>query len=110
MVSEVVKQFAWAAYDNLGGLIAVNLIWALICLPWLGVSGLVVAWGTGPGGGWAPAAAVASVLAAAELVIFSPPSVLLFLAANRWSRGQTAEIWPLLRELPRYFARRESSS
>ena len=35
MVSDVLKQYAWSLYDNLGGLIVANLVWALTSLPWL---------------------------------------------------------------------------
>lgn len=105
MVSEVLKDYAWSLYDNLGGLIVVNLVWALACLPWLAGAGLVVAWGVDVRGEWSTAATVASVLLAVEFVAFSPPSVLLFLAGRRWARGEVADIRDLLRQLLGFFVK-----
>jgi uncharacterized membrane protein YesL len=105
VISEVLKQFAWSFYDNLGGLIVVNVVWALVCLPWLGGAVLIVAWGGDVGGEWSAAIAATSALLAVEFVIFSPPSVLLFLAGRRWARGEVADIRDLLKRLPGFFAR-----
>lgn len=105
MISEILKQYAWSLYDNLGGLIVLNVVWALVSLPWLCGAGIVVVWAADVGGEWSAAVAVTSALLAVELVIFSPSSVLLFLAGRRWARGEMADIRDLLRLLPEFFAR-----
>lgn len=102
------KRFFWTAYDHLGGLVLLNLLWDLLSLPWIlagaGLVGLGLSMRADPA---APGVGIC-VVAAGELVFFAPPSVLLFLAGARWARGEEIETRVLCRELPRYALRAQA--
>jgi uncharacterized membrane protein YesL len=98
-------RFLWCAYDHLGGLVVLNLLWALLALPWLAAAVWLLGLGSSLSGAWAAAGRVGIVLLAAELVLVSPPTVLLFLAAARWARGEPATVRRLLGRLPRFCLR-----
>ncbi|MEW6751447.1 MAG: hypothetical protein AB1505_10795 [Candidatus Latescibacterota bacterium] len=88
----MLRRFGWAAYDHLGGLVLLNLLWAVLALPWLLAAyvGLQTAAAAGPA--WL----VASIPLAAQGVLLSPPSLLLFAAGLRWASGQDTSLAELL--------------
>lgn len=85
-MSDLLRRFLWAAYDHLGGLVLLNLLWTGLSLPWLLLAVLLVGWGGGMGGGRVLIAGLLSL----ELVLCSPPTLLLFLAGRRWARDEEA--------------------
>ena len=98
---ETLRQFGWTAYDHLGGLVLLNLIWTGLSLPWLGAGVALFGVGRGLGGG----AALCAGLVALDLVLLSPPSVLLFLAGWNWARKKEFRMGTLFRSLPGYALR-----
>ena len=96
------RGFSIAAYDHLGGLIAINIIWAILAIPWLAASALAVSYGSALQGEWASRGGLLVFILAAEFVWFAPPTAMLFLAAERWLDGVSAPPALLLRRLPRH--------
>jgi uncharacterized membrane protein YesL len=94
----VLRGFLWVAYDHLGGLVLFNLVWTGLSLPWLVLGALLLGAGSEMGGGRGLAAA----LIALELVLISPPTLLLFLAARRWVREEEVRFGPLFAEWKRF--------
>ena len=92
-----VKNFFWTAYDHLGGLIVINLLWSALSLPWLGAGFLLVSLGASRSN-WA---FLTTVLLAVELVLVAPPAVLLFAAGARWARGESFQVRVLFAEVRR---------
>lgn len=92
-MSVLLRRIAWQAYDNLGGLVLCNLLWAATALPWMLVAVLTVRLGVTYG----PWAGAVSLAVAAEVVIMSPPTLLLFLAATGWRRAEPVSFRELLR-------------
>jgi uncharacterized membrane protein YesL len=100
-----VRRFFWTAYDHLGSLVMLNLVWDLLSLPWLLAGGWLVGVGLGLRGDLAAPGLAICLFAAGELVFFAPPAVLLFMAGSRWVRGQQVETKALCRQLPRFAVR-----
>lgn len=99
------RQFAWAVYDHLGSLILLNALWGALSLPWLALGGALFSAGMSLEGELASPGLAAAFLLGAELVLFAPPGLLLFLAGRRWARGQEVQVRALLGELPRLSGR-----
>lgn len=99
------KRFAWAVYDHLWALIGFNLLWTLLSLPWLTAGGLLAAVGLNLGGELAIPGTIAGLLLGAELVLFSPPGLLLFVAGRHWAGDRPAEVKVILREALRFALR-----
>lgn len=99
------RQFAWALYDHLGGLVWCNVLWSLLSLPWLLAGGLLVEVGLNLQGQLAAQGGVASLVLGAELALFAPPGLLLFLAGKRWAAGHQVEVRGLLKEALRLSGR-----
>ena len=94
-MKSIAKKTFWAAYDNLGGLILLNLTWSILSLPWAMVGyALVILGATAPG--WE--LFIASFLAF-EIVLFSPPTLLLFAAGMRWAAGEAVQFKVLFAEV-----------
>ncbi len=83
-MSDLLRRFLWAAYDHLGGLVLLNLLWTGLSLPWLLLAFLLV----GLKGGLGEGMGLVTGILALELVLCSPPSLLLFLAGRRWARDE----------------------
>ncbi|MBT4499364.1 MAG: hypothetical protein HOC74_16670 [Gemmatimonadetes bacterium] len=94
----MLRRFLWVAYDHLGGLVLFNLVWTGLSLPWLLLGALLLGAGSEMGGG----RGLAAVLMALELVLVSPPTLLLFLAARRWVREEEVGFGQLLAEWRRF--------
>lgn len=92
------KVFAWALYDHLWALMGFNLLWTLLSLPWLAVGALLATMGLNLGGELALPGAIAGLLLSAELVLFAPPGLLLFVAGRHWAGDRPAEVKAILRE------------
>ncbi|NKB66848.1 MAG: hypothetical protein GKR89_07300 [Candidatus Latescibacteria bacterium] len=81
---DILRRFGWTAYDHLGGLVATNLLWTLLSLPWLALGYALVILG----GQWGSWAALGGLLLAVQLVLLAPPSLVLFAAAWAWAHGR----------------------
>lgn len=92
------KAFAWALYDHLWAVIGLNMLWALLSLPWFGLAALVASLALNLGGELALPGAIGGLLLSAELVLFAPPGLLLFLAGRHWAHDRPVEFRALLRE------------
>ena len=92
-----VKIFFWAVYDHLGGLLALNVHWAALVSPWLLVAFLLVRMAATLGRAYL----LSGCLLAIEAVIYSPPTLLLFLAGRHWARGEDAPLRVLFVEWKR---------
>ncbi len=95
------RQFAWAAYDHLGSLFLFNALWGLLSLPWLALGGALFSVGMSLQGELAGPGLAISFLLGAELVLFAPPGLLLFLAGRSWAAGQEVQARALLKEVRR---------
>ena len=94
----IAKKTFWATYDNLGGLILLNLTWSVLSLPWLMVFYALVVLGASRSG-WE--LFIATFLAF-EVVFFSPPTLLLFAAGMRWARGEAVQFKILFDEVKKF--------
>ena len=94
----MLRRFLWVAYDHLGGVVLFNLVWTGLSLPWLLLGALLLGAGSEMGGGRGLAAA----LIALELVLVSPPTLLLFLATRRWVREEVVRCGELFAEWRRF--------
>lgn len=92
-------------YDNLGGVVSVNLLWVVCALPWLFIAVVITTYGNGIQGQWASYVGVIAFLLAVQFLWFGPPTVLLFLASKRWLAGHPAYLSSLIRELPKFAIR-----
>lgn len=95
------KSFAWLAYDHMGGIVAYNLLWSALNLPYWALAYLL--WNTGLMLGGANAI-VASLLAA-QLALFSPPILVLYIVASAWVRRREISVGEVLRSLRHFFVR-----
>lgn len=48
-MTAALKQFAWTAYDHMGRLFLLNLLWSGLSLPWFGLGMLIFVLGAGMG-------------------------------------------------------------
>ena len=94
----ILRRFGWTAYDHLGGLVGINLLWSLLSLPWLGLGYAVVILG----GQWGTWGALGSMLIAVELVLCAPPTLVLFAAGWAWAHGRDTSLRELLVQVRRY--------
>jgi uncharacterized membrane protein YesL len=99
------RNFAWALYDHLWALMGFNLLWTLLSLPWLAAGALLAALGLNLGGELGFPGLGAGLLLGAELALFAPPGLVLFLAGRCWAQDRPAEPRVILREAL-YFAAR----
>ena len=91
----IAKKIFWATYDNLGGLLLLNLTWSILSLPWAMVGyALFVLGASGPG-----LEVFIATFLALELVLFSPPTLLLFAAGMRWAGGEAVQLRILFDEV-----------
>lgn len=82
-MSDVLRRYFWTAYDHLGGIVAYNLLWSLLSLPWIGAAYMLLRFGFSLGGLFLPGA----VVLAGVLLFGSPATVLLFIVCAYWARG-----------------------
>ncbi|MFH1569012.1 MAG: hypothetical protein ABIL09_13535 [Gemmatimonadota bacterium] len=106
-MGEVLRRCGWTAYDRLGGVVALNLLWDLAILPWV-LAGLAVVMAAVAVDG-SPALRLASWLVAADLVLLSAPSALLCAAAGEWLEGRSLEMGQLLRSRARALLRAQAA-
>jgi uncharacterized membrane protein YesL len=74
-------------------MVVLNLLWAVLALPWLVSAALAVGWGVPRGPLWT----VVTVVVGVDWVAFSPPTALLFVAAARWQQDADVTLRDLLR-------------
>ena len=103
------KEFLSAAYDHIGGLVCINILWSLLSIPWLAAAAAGALYGTALQGDWAPHARMLVIILATEFVWFAPPTVLLFLAARHWLDGRGVSFRSLARQLPRHALRAQAA-
>ena len=97
----IAKKFFWTTYDHLGGLIVLNLVWSALSLPWILVGyGLV-----GLGANTSDWGVFVTTFLAVEIVVFAPPTMLLFAAGARWARGEDIRFETLFKEMRLFAAR-----
>lgn len=92
-------------YDHLWALMGFNLLWTLLSLPWLAAGALLAGLGLNLGGELVLPGLVAGLLLGAELVLFAPPGLVLFLAGRRWAQDRPADLRAVLREALPFAAR-----
>lgn len=92
---ELVRRVAWTAYDRLGGMMALNLLWDVIILPWVLAAYALVLGVAALGGG--PGLRLTAWLVAVELVLLSAPTALLCAAAGEWLDGRGVDLRYLVR-------------
>ena len=97
-------KFLWSAYDHLGSLIAVNLLWSVLSLPWMAMAYLLFAAGRAAGERGAFIAAFLGV----EVVLFAPPTALLFSAARTWAEQREIGWRALFAESRRFAGRSQA--
>jgi len=98
---KIATKFCWTAYDHLGGLIVLNLVWTALSLPWILVGYMLV----GQGANLSPWGGFTTAFLAVELVVFAPPTMLLFLAGACWARGEKIQAKTLFAEVRRFALR-----
>ena len=91
----IAKKIFWVTYDNLGGLIVLNLTWSILSLPWAMVGYALVILGASGSG----LEVFIATFLALELVLFSPPTLLLFAAGMRWAGGEAVQLKILFDEV-----------
>ena len=104
----VLSRLAWMTYDHLGGIIALNLAWAAASTPWLALSAALVALASRVPESLVPSALLVAALGSVDLVIFSPATLLLFLAARSWVEDRRASPVEILAEARRLFFRAQA--
>ncbi len=100
-MSEILRRYFWTAYDHLGGVVAYNLLWSLLSLPWIGAAYMLLRFGFSLGGLFLPGA----VVLAGALLLGSPATVLLFIVSAYWARGDELNLRELLLTGRRFFWR-----
>ncbi len=99
------KVFGWALYDHLWGVIGLNLLWTALSLPWLAGGALLCTLALSLEGELALPGLAAGLLVSAELVLFAPPGVVLFVAGRHWAQDRPAEVKAIVREALPYALR-----
>ncbi len=92
--SSRLRRLAWLAYDHLGGLVLLNLVWTLAALPWL----LAALWLVRRAMVYGPLVLVLTLAVVAGMMALAPPTLLLFLAATVWQQEQRVDRRNLLRQ------------
>jgi uncharacterized membrane protein YesL len=95
------RDFLWLAYDHMGGLVAYNVLWSVLNLPYWALAYLLWNAGLALGG----VGVVAGLLLAVQTVIFSPASLVLYIATAAWVRRREIGVGELLRTLRHFFIR-----
>ena len=98
-MSEILRRYFWTAYDHLGGVVAYNLLWSLLSLPWIGAAYMLLRFGFSLGGLFLPGA----VVLAGVLLFGSPATVLLFIVCANWARRDELNLRELLLTGRRFF-------
>lgn len=91
--SSRLRRVAWLAYDHLGGLVLLNVVWLLAALPWL----LAALWLVRRAMVYGPLVLVLTLAVVAGMMALAPPTLLLFLAATVWQQEQRVDRGNLLR-------------
>ena len=97
-------KFLWAAYDHLGGLIAVNLLWGVLSIPWMALAYISIAVAQT----WGEKSSLMAMVLGVEGVLFAPPTVLLFSAGKVWAQKREIAWRTLLAEGRRFAARAQA--
>ena len=100
-MSDILRRYFWTGYDHLGGIVAYNLLWSLLSLPWIGAAYMLLRFGFSLGGLFLPGA----VVLAGVLLFGSPATVLLFVVCAFWARGDELNLRELLLTGRRFFWR-----
>jgi uncharacterized membrane protein YesL len=103
-LSGVLRTFFWMAYDHLGGLVLLNLLWTALNLPWMAAGWLIFRAGLPLGKG----GALAGMLLGLEAVLLAPPTVLLFAAGACWAGGRERGTRELLAQARRLLGRAQA--
>lgn len=99
----MLKLFVLTLYDHLGQVVLLNVLWALAVLPWI-AAGSAVTWlaaALAEGSGYGFIAGIGFV-AAATLIVMSPPTLCVFAAAHAWTTEDdtgAAAVWRMARPL-----------
>ena len=104
-MGQMAKKSFWNAYDHLGGCILLNLLWALLSLPWLGLALLLmtIGWDQIIAGRLLLGIWVAVV--GVQQLMVSPVSAALWAVTARWAHYQGAAVREFFPALKKYFAR-----
>ena len=100
-MSDILRRYFWTGYDHLGGIVAYNLLWSLLSLPWIGAAYMLLRFGFSLGGLFLPGA----VVLAGVLLFGSPATVLLFIVCAFWARRDELNLRELLLTGRRFFWR-----
>ena len=100
-MSNILRRYFWTGYDHLGGIVAYNLLWSLLSLPWIGAAYMLLRFGFSLGGLFLPGA----VVLAGVLLFGSPATVLLFIVCAYWARRDELNLRELLLTGRRFFWR-----
>jgi len=100
---DLARRVARTAYDRLGGMVALNLLWDLIILPWALAAYALIVGTVVVGGG--PGLRLTAWLVAVELVLFSAPTALVCAAAGEWLDGRGVDLRHLVRTRARALVR-----
>jgi uncharacterized membrane protein YesL len=95
------RTFLWLAYDHMGGLVAYNMLWSVLNLPYWILAYLLWNVGVMLGG----TSAVLTTLLTVQIALFSPPSLVLYIVAAAWVRRREIAVGEVLRTLRHFFFR-----
>jgi len=95
------RSFLWLAYDHMGGLVAYNMLWSALNLPYWILAYLLWNAGVMLGG----TSAIVTTLLAVQVALFSPPSLVLYIVAAAWVRRREIAVGEVLRKLRHFFFR-----
>lgn len=99
----MVRHYFLTLYDHLGQAVLLNLIWVISAFPWIAL-GSVVSWTAAAAGDVLGHSFLAGVgfVAAAGLILLSPPTLFLFVTAHHWvheGQGGIRGAWVMTRRL-----------
>ncbi len=92
----MIRRFFWLFYDHLGSVIALNLLWSALNIPYALIA-YTIAKISLPMGPWV---ALGGMVIAVQVALFSPPSLVLYWAGASWVRRREIslrEMWSRLK-------------
>mgnify|MGYP006919334379 CR=1 FL=1 len=95
------RNFMWLAYDHMGGLVAYNMLWSVLNLPYWALAYFLWNAGVILGG----TKIVIACLLGVQVAFFSPPSLVLYIVAAAWVRRREIAVGEVLRALRHFFIR-----
>lgn len=103
LIGRCLKKFFWNVYDHLGSLVLLNLLWLLLSLPWIIVTGFLFFVSSNLAQQKQFLLSFTAILMAVQLLFVSPPTVALFAVTRKYVEYKPASLLEIFGALKHFF-------